>query len=417
MKTKHILTGILIMALAVRIILMLTLKTYQHPVVWEYEEIADNMLAGKGFVSYTFGTNYRSLNAPIYSFLCAGTYLLANHSFLPVLLVQFIFSLFLTLVVFSIARRLFGERTAVLAALVTAIHPGFIYYDVFNLIPLSIDAFFIATSALLFLRFMEDPTTAKAMITGAVIGIGALTRGITGSLLPFLIMYIFLFMKDLGLLKRLKAALWMALATFILISPWLVRNFIIHKEFIFLISTTGENLWRGNNQYAVGTSLNKDGKPILELWPEEFKDKIFSLDEIGQKKFFEREAISFILNNPLKFLTLYFKKIFYFWWFSPQSGIIYPRRYLTWYRYLYSVFLPFFMIGLGRALASPDEAKVRGALLLIFIFASICVTQSLFYVEGRHRWIIEPLLAIFFSYGVNESYIWLKDRLIAVRRR
>ena len=287
MNVKRGLAIVLAIALLLKIYLILYFKTYAHPVTWEFEDLVNNMLSGKGFVYSFLGTDYRSLNTPLYSFICLAVYAVTNHSYFAVLLLQSLVTIFLACAVFSIAKTMFSERAGFIAAVLVSLHPGFMYYDVFNLIPLSIDSFFIAIVTLLFLKFKDTLTVTKMSAIGAIIGLGTLSRGILGALLPFMSVYIILFMKQL-IRSKIKciAALWVA--AFIVIAPWVVRNFIIHKELVFISSTSGENLYRGNSPYALGTSLTEDGRSVRDLWPKEIKDKVARLDEIGQKKFFEK---------------------------------------------------------------------------------------------------------------------------------
>ena len=388
--------------LVVKIFLIITMKTYIHPVTWEYENVVNNMLSGRGFVLDSYcGTSYKTMQ-PLYAFLCAGVYALTNHSYFAILLVQSVLSLCLIIVIFGIAKSIFGEKVAFLAALFTAFHPGFVYYDVFNLMPASMDALMIATAVWLMMRCRKKPTLLGMSLVGCVIGLGALSRGVIGALLPFFSIYFVIFTRHL-LKEKIKFIIILWVSAFIVIAPWAVRNYIVHKELILISSTSGEALYRGNNPSALGTSLTADGKSVSELWSKEVKEKIATLDEIGQKKFFEREALSFIKNNPIAFVKLYMKKVYYFWWFSFQSGKIYPKSYLMDYRILYLPLLLFTVIGAALALMFGDENVKDNTWLILFAFMAICFTQSLFYVEGRHRWLIEPLMMIFFSFGIIKS--------------
>ncbi len=107
--------------------------------------------------------------------------------------------------------------------------------------------------------------------------------------------------------------------------------------------------------HATGTSYDKHKNKILDLWPEDSKEKVHSLTEMQQKKFFEDKALHFIRANPVEAATLYLKKVYYFWWFSPQSGIIYPNSYLGVYKYFYTFLVSFFIVGIGFAIASSKE--------------------------------------------------------------
>lgn len=410
MNMKRNLAIVLAVVLLLKISLILYFKTYAHPVTWEFEGLINNMLSGKGFVYRFLGTDYRSLNTPLYSFISLAIYLFTNHSYFAVLLLQSLVTIFLALAIFEIAKAIFGEKVGFIAATLTALHPGYMYYDAFNLLPLSIDALFITLTALLFLKFKDKPDILRISAIGGLIGLGTLNRGILGSLLPFLSVYFALFTKHIAR-KKIKYILILWVAAFLMITPWLIRNFIVHKEFVFISSTSGENLYRGNNPGASGTSLTAQGRSVRQLWPKEVIDKISGMDEIGQKKFLQGEALRFIKNNPLAFIKLYLKKCYYFWWFSPQSGLIYPKIYLTIYKYIYLALIAFSIFGAALALLFKGKTIRNNAFLLMFIFISVCLTQSLFYVEGRHRWLIEPLLIIFFSYGASESYKFFMERI------
>jgi len=411
MKTKNKIIIVLVLLLLVRLFLIIHFKTYAHPKLWEYEEIANNLIAGKGFLYHHFGgVPYRSFNNPLYSFMSAGIYLITNHSYLAILLVQTLFSILLVYVIFCIGRLVFNDKIGLFSSILVAFHPSLIYYDVFNLIPFSIDLFFIALITLLFLRYKENTNNLKMLLAGAFIGLGVLSRGIIGAILPFFILYIVIFFNNYIWRKKIKLILFLTIGAIFVISPWVIRNYIIHKKFI-LVSAVGETLWRGNNKYSTGTSFSKDGKPIFFLWPEEFRKKVYSLDEIGQSKFFAKEAGRFIKNNPSDFINLYFKKMFYFWWFSPQSGILYPKDYLFIYKVMYTILLAFSLLGIYLIFISKEKLKKENSLLIITVFAAICFSQSLFYVEGRHRWLIEPLLIIFFTYGISECYTILVKKI------
>ncbi len=410
MKTKRILLILLGAAILLRIAVIFIFKTYDHPFFLEYEDIARNMLSGKGFVYEFLNTPYRSFCNPLYGWITVVVYAVTGHSYLAMILVQSFASLALAYVVFRIAATIFDEKTGILSAALVLFHPGFVYYDCFKLIPLSIDSLFIALIALFFIKGKDDPGILNMFMVGALIGLGALSRGIIGSFMPFLCLYILIFSKGVPARNRMVSAASLALATFLVIAPWVVRNYVIHKK-IMIVSTTGETFWRGNNKYALGTSLSKDGRSIIELWPVEFRNKVYALDEMGQKKFFEKEAVDYIRRNPMSFLRLYAKKVYYFWWFSPQSGAIYPKAYLLIYKSLYSVLLSFSILGLGLSFFSRNEQIRKNTWAIAFIFMSVFVTQSFFYVEGRHRWLIEPILIIFFSYGIWKTYGFARQKL------
>ncbi|MFN2513636.1 MAG: glycosyltransferase family 39 protein [Pyrinomonadaceae bacterium] len=392
--------------------LIVAFKTYAHPVGWEYETIANRLLAGQGYSFEFLHTTYKSFNTPLFGFLCAGVYAVTNHSHFAILVIQSFFTIALALIIFEIAKLIFSEGVGLLAAALVAFHPAFIYYDVFNLLPLSIDSFLIAVITLLLLKYKDKPTVMSMSFIGGLIGVATLSRGIIGALLPFALVYLFLFARRLDLKERVTIVMSVLCASFIVLAPWILRNYVVHKQFVFIASSSGENLWRGNNMHATGTSYDKHKNKILDLWSEDFKEKVHSLTEMQQKKFFEDEALHFMRANPMAAATLYLKKVYYFWWFSPQSGINYPKRYLAAYKYFYTILISFFIVGVGFAIASSKRETMESSLILISVPLTICFAQSVFYVEGRHRWLIEPIMMSFFSYGVVRCWKLLSKILV-----
>lgn len=372
-----------------------------HPHVWEYEEAAVNLLNGKGFVQMHLGAPHFSPFPPLYSFFCAGLYFITNHNFLILELLQVVISAFICVIVFKIADSVFNRPTAVFSALLTAFHPGLIIYTA-KLHPLVMDTFFISLVVLAFLKFGSDFSIRNQVIAGVVSGLCMLTRP-TIALFLFLAI-IWFFYRGVCSKKRIIFGSFVVLfISFLIILPWTIRNYAIHRQFIFIQASAGELFWRGNNINASGSSYRADGRTMLESASPDFLEELYSLDELGQNELFKEEAFDFIKTHPFKAVRLFIKKIYYFWWFSPQSGIEYPRPYLLSYKILYSGILLFAVLGIVFSLRSKINNIKWGAKLITLLFISISVAQSLFYVEGRHRWAIEPLLLIFTAYGLTGS--------------
>ncbi len=68
--------------------LIVAFKTYAHPVGWEYETIANRLLAGQGYSFEFLHTTYKSFNTPLFGFLCSGVYAVTNHSHFAILVIQ-----------------------------------------------------------------------------------------------------------------------------------------------------------------------------------------------------------------------------------------------------------------------------------------------------------------------------------------
>ena len=133
------------------------------PALWEYHDIATNILAGRGWVLDRVGIEYRSFYA---GWPYVGATIVAYVGFpsgaAGMQAFQALFSGAGVLGVVLVGRRVFDSRVALLAALLAATHPALVYYDVKNLHPLGFDS---------------------AMLTGAValvLAVGARVRGAMG---------------------------------------------------------------------------------------------------------------------------------------------------------------------------------------------------------------------------------------------
>lgn len=394
---------ILAAAFGLRMLLIVVFKTYAYPHAWEYEEIANNLLAGKGYSFQFLNTTHMSFATPLYGWLCAGVYAVTNHSYLAILVIQAAFSIALALTIFGIGKIIFSERVGLLAAGLVAFHPGLVYYDVFNLLPFSIDSFLVAAITLFMLKQKGRPTLKAMLLLGGLIGIAVLSRGITGVLLPLAIIYFALCARPLTVNRRLQITLCLAGGALLVLAPWTIRNYLVHNQFVFISSTVSENVWRGNNLYATGTSFDEQRISIFNRWPEDFKRRVHAMTEMQQKEFFAAESSTFVRNHPGRALNLYARKVFYFWWFSPQSGALYPTTFLTAYKFLYVILLSFFLAGAVFAMKSARTGVFESSLILLAVPITICLAQSVFFVEGRHRWLVEPIMIVFASYGVIEA--------------
>ena len=173
---------VILIGICVRISLIILFQTYKYPVAWEYEQIAIHITEGRGFLYHHLGgAEYRSFCAPMYPYVCAGLYLLLGHLFFPVLIFQMLCSALVALLIYKTGKELFSESTGLCAALLVTLHPGLLYYDVFNLIPLSLDTLFITLLIYTAVRAKKDMSLLAPLAMGAIIGLGALTRNVIGA--------------------------------------------------------------------------------------------------------------------------------------------------------------------------------------------------------------------------------------------
>lgn len=395
-RDKRVITSILFLAFSTRLIGALIAVSRVPLQTWEYEIIAGNILNGLGYSFGHFNAVHYAFGPPLYTLFTAFIYLLTNHSQTAIIIIQTFFSFVTCLFIFEIARRIFDHKIGLLACFLAALHPGLILYSS-KLHPLTFDALLITVTFFLLLKAKDGLNARDFLSLGIVFGFTMLTRG---TILFFLILsFIYLSLKA-SPKKRMIAYFILTFTTALLIiGPWLIRNYLVLHKFVF-IQKSGEVFWRGNNPNASGTSYTLDGRIMIDSASKKFLHELYNSDEIKQDRLFWREGIDFIKKHPYAFLALTVKKFYYFWYFSPNSGTEYPKFYLYIYKALYIPAFLFAIIGIFHVLNSGRERTKENSLLLLLLLFTISLTQSFFYVEGRHRWAVEPLLLIFTAQGL-----------------
>jgi 4-amino-4-deoxy-L-arabinose transferase-like glycosyltransferase len=362
---------------------------------WEYEVIAQNLLAGHGFGLEHSGTWYRTFGSPPFAYLCALLYLLFGHHHVVVLVAQWFFSGAAALGCYALGRRLFSAPVGVAAAALVSFHPGLLYYDTRNLHPLSFDAALIVLSVVSMVATAARPSLLRGLGAGLLQGLAVFERA---SLIGLPVAFLAWVMNaKSGARGRTIAAFLIGFAA--IPAPWLARSAAIYG-YPVITSTTWEILWRGNNPLSDGGAYARDGtgRPMSAAAPRELREELRGAGEIGRQGIFARETKRFVREHPDEALRLFLRKLAGFWWFMPQSGLRYPRVYLHIYAVFYVVLSILSVVGLGAALKQSRGARVM-ALTIIGILLSISLVQSIFYVEIRHRWSVEPIVLVFTAAG------------------
>ena len=141
--------------------------------------LAQNIAAGNG-VSLDGDAPPTAFRVPLYPmFLAAVT--LGHHAFLPVLLAQSIIGAGTVLCAALIARELFGNTAAIIAAVLAAIYPYYVVHDT-ALQETSLYTFLMALAVLLLLYARRSGSVVTATGAGLALGAAVLTRA---SLSPF----------------------------------------------------------------------------------------------------------------------------------------------------------------------------------------------------------------------------------------
>ncbi|MGE4055588.1 MAG: glycosyltransferase family 39 protein, partial [Vicinamibacterales bacterium] len=211
----------------------------------EYLLLAERVLQGDG-LTYPPGER-RLMRSPGYPIFLAAVGAVAPGQG-PIKLAQCLLGVVAILQIAVLARRLGGDRAAVLASWLAALYP-----------PLAFEPAYVLSEPLYTVLALSAVTCAwnatSATDNGTLFRWSALTGALSGAVLLVRPEFaIFVGLLGLWLLwrQRIVAAAMVGVTTALVVAPWPLYNAIAHDRVILLSSRGGPNFWMGNNELAMG---------------------------------------------------------------------------------------------------------------------------------------------------------------------
>jgi 4-amino-4-deoxy-L-arabinose transferase-like glycosyltransferase len=278
-----------------------------------------------------------------------------------------------------------GERVARIAAWIVACYPMLLVY------PLSLSTenpfFLLLLSSFLFLLLsIESPSASRLLLSGLLLGLTALTRSV---ILPFAglaILYLFY-------LHGRKA--WLVAVTFILvITPWMIRNSLLHQKPTGIETSMGYNLYvgyhpQGNGSFVFGPSMD-----LLAIMDDAERDAI------GTQK-----ALGFIKDQPERFIPLVFNRLGFFFGLEKRALVyLYSNNFLGFipqpFLLIISLILllPFTVISTSAMFGLSLMKWNPPMILLNLLLASYLLPHILILTEDRFHVAFVPYFAILAAY-------------------
>jgi 4-amino-4-deoxy-L-arabinose transferase-like glycosyltransferase len=258
----------------------------------QYQDIAVNLAQGRGFMMEGRLTSWRP---PLYPFVLSVLYRLAGTTDPDVARIfQLVLSLGTVVVVFLLARTLFGPRVALVSAGIMAFYPSLLFYNN-HILSEVLFIFLSALTAYGFVAYLESPCLSLLALTGVSLGLSVLTRDIVWPTVAIMIA-LMKYGTDLPW-RRWAEHSAVLLALFLALTvPWVVRNTRLQGTFTFIATNGGMVFLAGNYEHTPSdrpwraNTLDPEFK-VRYLFPAELSEGV-------QQKLAVRRALAFIAAHP-----------------------------------------------------------------------------------------------------------------------
>jgi Tfp pilus assembly protein PilF len=314
--------------------------------------------------------------------------------------------------VFLIAKRVAGTLVATITALILTFYGPLLFFD--GLLLSEVLGIFTNVACLyLLIRQGENLRMRWFFLAGLVLGLSVLARGIAIFLVVAVGLWLLWGLK-IRWTKALAYVSVLVVGVLLIIAPVAVRNYAVSGDFVLVTSNAGLNFYIGNSEKAKGWFTTLEGLHLADDPRVDASGRHLAEAEAGRElkpsevsAYWIRKSTAFIEEHPGRFVTLTVSKWLLFW-----SGYEFPQieDFNLWREKYPSPFFIFSFafvgpLGLAGIILSIKKRKDFTLLHLFVLFYMLSI--SLFFITGRHRIHVVPIVAFFAAYAIW----WFADRL------
>lgn len=418
---------LVVLAIVSRAGAVLVLQSHLVPhSTYEHGEIAAHLLAGRGFsVEFLGSDGPTSQQAPVYPFLVAGAYALGGvetaRSLLILELGQAVLGGLLVAGILVLSGEVApGRRWAGrIAGLIGATHPTLIYAATHVQVAILAATLTTWTLALGY-RLARTGAWRDAGLTGFVLATLVLTDPILGLAGLGVVGAV---VRRRGWRGSVRSIGVVGLVVGAGIAPWMVRNYRVHGEVVFIKSTFGYAFWQGNCALSNGTdkvvrasverALQRGGSGLAgwnrSLW--EARHEAGYLDDVAltagdyamlggmgepeRSRVLFRRAMAELREEPWRYPRLCLRRLRYFLLFDETN----PKTRSLVYRAGH-VGLTVAAIAGWLAMGSRMRRRVRPTLVVV---GAVALFHAMTIVSARFHVPIEPIMAVWTGVGLGRS--------------
>jgi len=297
---------------------------------------------------------------------------------------QILLSTISVTIFYKLCRSFFDEKISVVGALIFAFFP-LLVFSTSLISSATIQVFLYLLFFNYSINIIENKIKINIFLFSIISASCLLLRG--EFLIVFLLSLIFFMLTNK---KKIKFALITLFITFLIISPYIIRNYAYSNK-ILLVNVSGYALWKGNNHLAKVEGYNETLHPdFRDKWPDEKKFfnlykklndlKIDLIYESKRDKIFFEEAIINILQDKKKYFILYLKKFLSYFFIDINSSI---NNYYNPF-HIVPVIVVAFMSLPGIIISITQKGNKKKYYVLTMMF-SLLFLISTFYILPRYK--------------------------------
>jgi tetratricopeptide (TPR) repeat protein len=356
--------------------------------------------------------------APLYPYLLGAFYTLFGRDLWMVRLAQIALGAVSCGLLYLAGRQFFSRPTGIAAGVIVSLYAPSIFYEV--LIQKSVvDLFLIAALLVVLGDSLERPDALRWLLAGFIVGLLALARENALLWLPVLALWLCWYFASYRFSKRLIWVAWLCLGTSMALVPVGLRNLRVGGEFVLTTAQMGPNFFIGNNPKATGIyEPLRPGRADPEFErvdARELAEKALgkSLSPTQVSGYWLEQGWNYIRSQPGDWILLLGKKWLLTWNTLEVADSDDYYVYQEWSPLLralsalgnFTFLAPLAAVGWLLTL----EERRRRAILYALILA-MAASVAVFYIFGRYRFPLVPLLALFAGAGIARVYEMIKTR-------
>ncbi len=356
-----------------------------------YNNIAWNLVSGKGYAETPEIPRLQDFSigrvGPGYEFFLAFIYSFFGQNFQIVWIIQALLHLGSGALVFLISKNLFSEDREKIGIIGAALFVFFIDTIELNamLMTETLMLFLLILSIYLFIKFYYKPTTTNVILLAVAGTLASLVR-------PTLLLILGVFLVFSLSRRFYKQAGIFVVCSFLVFTPWVVRNYIVFDQFILTTAIGGYDLWVGNNPLA-----NGELDPSTYIRDFSSTHNVLETSEKGIN-----EVLSFVLEKPFEELKLLATKTSIYFSFARPAAFWFHLhgldRVVT---IILSSSFAFILFTFGLSgvwYAWKERDALKRWIIVIALTMPLSVIPIV--VETRYRYSFYPFLAFFTGYFI-----------------